>query len=109
MADLSWRFTTMELPMRNTIDCTIRLTKRPGANGQAWPEGATVTIYFYEADETTVLDSYAFSDAGDEFFCKIEIADVATIPEDTYFEIIAVLPDTPTTEAPLYNGTVTKG
>lgn len=99
----------MSLPLDDYVDCTIRLPVKSGPGGDEWPTGTTATITFFDSGTKAVIgDPFEFSVSSTELFCKIEREDVANIPSGAVFRIVAVLPDTPTTEAPLYRGTVKK-
>lgn len=107
---LSWAYQPETLPMDNTIDCPIKLPIAPGPGGDEWPDGTTSTIAFYDDSESTeTIYEQALSVSAAGIFGQIESEDVATIPDNSVFRIWAVLPGTPTTEAPLYAGRVTKG
>lgn len=106
---LSWDFTQEKLPMNDRVDCVVHLPVLPGPGGNEWPAGTSATLKFYTnpSDEVALLSvSGMVTTAAINF--KIEAEVVATIPSGTYFEVIASLPDTPTTECPLYCGRTVK-
>lgn len=106
---LSWDFTVDKLPMNDRVDCVVHLPVQPGPGGNEWPAGTSATLKFYESpsDDDEILSVSGFVTTAAINF-KIEAEVVATIPTNTYFEIIAALPDTPTTECPLYCGRTVK-